>query len=171
MSAVRSRAAAFVLAAAVATVAALSVGRPAAHAQSPPQVGAIVPGLIGLSIGTPSAFVRSGVDTYEVRVPVRVTASVRALNLSVTDGEDPSGPAHGRLHDGSGVVSAPLMVAASGGAPQPLAAALDPLLRHWDGPVSLAPTTLVLTQRFASAPRRLDALHKLILITISSQAP
>ncbi len=68
-------------------------------------------------------------------------------------------------------VSAPLLVSANGGLPQPLDAAVDPLLHHWDGPVSLAPATLVISQRFAGAPGRLDQLHKLILITVSSQTP
>jgi len=155
----------------LAALLAVAVGRSAARAQSsPPQVGATVPSLIGLSIGTPSGFVRTGADTYEIRVPVQVTASVRSVNLSIADGQDPSGPAHGRLHDGGGVVSAPLL-ATAGGAPQPLAAPVDPLLRHWNGPVSLAPATVVLRQTFATAPERLDQLQKLIFITVSSQTP
>jgi len=159
----RSRAAALTLAA----VALSSVS--AARAQAP--VGATVPSLIALSIGTPSGFAKVGVGLYEMRVAVEVTTSVRSINLSVADGQDPTGPAHGRLIDGATVVSAPLLVSADGGAPQPLSALVDPLLHHWDGPVSLAPATLVVRQRFAQPPARLDQLQKLILITVSSQTP
>lgn len=171
MTNLRSRAAVLVLAALLAGTVAVAATRSIAHAQSPPQVGATVPSLIALSIGTPSGFTRTGVDTYEIRVPVQVTTSVPSVNLSVADGEDLSGPAHGRLRDGASVVSAPLQVAADGGATQPLAAAVDPLLRHWNGPVSLAPATVVVSQRFAAAPKRLDQLQKLILVTVSSQTP
>jgi len=156
---------------AMAGAAALAVLGSAARAQGPPQVGGTVPSLIALSIGTPSGFQKVGVDTYQMRVPLQVTSSVNRLNLSVADGEDLGGPAHGRLRDGASVVSAPLLVAADGGAPQALDAAVDPLLQHWDQPVSQAPATLVIRQRFARPPTRLAALHKLILITVSSQGP
>lgn len=44
-------------------------------------------------------------------------------------------------------------------------------VKTWNGPVSLAPATIVVRQRLANPPRATTPLHKLILITVSSEAP
>jgi len=134
-------------------------------------VGGTVLPEIALSIGTPTALQAAGHDDYLLQVPVQVTSSVDQVRLSVADGEDPAGAAHGHLHDGAGVAAAPLFVSVGTGPTKSLAAPVDPLLKTWNGPVALAPATVVVRQRLAGSLRVATALHKLILISVSTETP
>jgi len=141
-----------------------------ALAQSP--VGGSVPSLIGLTVGTPTGFVRVGQSSvYDVHVPVAVTSTVDETQLSVADGEDLSGPAHGHLHDGTSLVRDPLTVSAGRGATQSLSAPFDPLVASWSGPLANQPVTIVLSQRFARPATDTGTLQKVLLITVSTQTP
>ena len=153
-------------AAATACVAALD--GPAVHAQA---VGGTVLPAIGLSIGAQSDFRAVGGLDYVMQVPVQVTSSVGDVRLSVADGEDVAGAAHGRLHDAAGLASAPLSVSVTGGPAQSLAAAVDPLLKAWRQPVTLAPATIVIHQQFTRSLQAVRPLHKLVLVTVSSETP
>lgn len=153
---------------AVATASVATMDGSAAHAQG---VGGTVLPSIALSIGVPSGFQAVDGGNYVLRVPVAVTASVGDVRLSVADGEDPAGGAHGRLHDAAGLASAPLMVSVTGGPAQSLAAPVDPLLKVWHQPVALAPATIVIRQQLKGSLQAVKPLHKLVLITVSSETP
>ncbi len=151
-----------------AAVGAVTIAGSAARAQQ--QVGGAVPSLIALSIGTPSGFVRVGANEYQLRVPVEVSSTVDQVRLSIADGEDSGGPAHGHLHDGGRLLVAPLVASVAGSASQPLDGPADPLLKTWNGPVSLAPATVVLDQRLRGGSIS-ASLQKTVLITISTDTP
>ena len=161
------------LAALLALVAALAAALVVAPAGAQIQLGASVPSFIALSIGAPTGFarVRGGGPSYEIRVPVAVTATDNGARLTIADGEDLKAPARGHLRDGSRVVGAPLEVAVAGGAAQPLSAPADPLLETWSRPVSNAAVTIALRQSLASGANAVARLHKTVLITLSSQTP
>ena len=113
-------------------------------------IGGDVPGLIAINIGDPGAFrAAGGRGTYEMRVPVSVTSSVDHVYLSVADGDNFTGPAHGHLISGGKPVKAPLEAFAGHGAAQALDAPLDLRLASWSQPLSLQPVTVVLEQRLA----------------------
>lgn len=159
----------------LALAAALAAALAVAPAGAQIQLGASVPSFIALSIGTPTGFARlggGGASSYELRVPVAVTATDNGARLSIADGEDLKAPARGHLRDGSRVVAAPLEVVVAGGPAQPLSAPADPLLETWSRPVSNAPVTIALRQSLApGAANAVARLHKTVLITLSSQTP
>ena len=160
----------------LALAAALAAALAVAPAWAQIQLGASVPSFIALSIGTPTglARVRGGGagSSYELRVPVAVTATDNGARLSIADGEDLEAPARGHLRDGSSLVAAPLEVVAAGGPAQPLSAPADPLLETWSRPVSNAPLTIALRQSLPpGAASAVARLHKTVLITLSSQTP
>jgi hypothetical protein len=169
----RRRPRAFGLASALlATIALATVtglGGPTARAQS--NVGGAVPALIALSIGTPTDLALTRPDAYALEVPVEVSSTVDQVRLSVGDGEDFAGPAHGRLHDGGHLLAAPLEVAIGGGPPQSLAAPTDPLLKTWNGPTALAPAEVVVSQHVAHRLAATQSLQKVVLITVSTDTP
>jgi len=160
---------AFALLATLALAALVGLGGPTARAQS--NIGGAVPTLIALSIGTPTALAASGRDAYVLRVPVEVTSTVDQVRLSVGDGEDFAGPAHGRVHDGGQLLAAPLEVAVGDGPAQSLAAPTDPLLETWNGPTALAPAEVVVSQRVAHRLAAVQSLQKVVLITVSTDTP
>jgi hypothetical protein len=164
-----ARACALVLAScAVATACVAAQDGSAARAQG---VGGTVLPAIALSIGVPSGFQAVGGGDYVLHVPVQVTASVGDVRLSVADGEDLAGVAHGRLHDAAGLATSPLSVSVTGGPAQSLAAPVDPLLKVWHQPVALAPATIVIRQQLTRALQAVIPVHKLVLITVSSATP
>jgi hypothetical protein len=131
--------------------------------------GSVLP-TMALSIGNPTAAEIDRGRAYQLRVPVQVTTTDGTVRLSIADGENFSGPAHGRVRDNGSLLSAPLTAAAGAQGSQSLSAPLDPLLKSWAGPVVLSPATVVVTQQL-QGQTPVKALQKTLLITVSDETP
>jgi hypothetical protein len=69
------------------------------------------------------------------------------------------------------VLERPLEARAGSAAFQPLDVTIDPLLAHFDRPVSSERTTIRLRQRIEAGERPRGTYTKTLLITLSSTAP
>lgn len=153
-------------------VALAACGPAAGPAGADLQLGGSVPSIVAISIGQPGTFrATPGADAYALRVAVHVTSTVDGARLTIADGEDLSGPARGRLHDGSHLVGSPLAASVAGQAPQLLSAPSDPVLATFARPVSLAAETITLGATLTHAAAVSSRLHKLVWITISGPTP
>jgi hypothetical protein len=136
------------------------------------QVGATVPAEIALALGSPSAFAKtSRTGVYRLSVTARVTSTAAFTMLSITDGEDLSGPAHGHLHDGGRIVAAPLEAGIAGRPAQSLAGVEDPVLATWTAPLAQKPATVALEQTLPRGTAAGPALQKVLLVTVSTTTP
>jgi len=148
----------------------------AAHAEEGTSIGGTVESTLGLSVGEPSAFTRSGASprgrVFTAFIPIEVTATEGPTWLSIADGEAFAGRHRGRLVRGASTLAIPLRAAAGNGPYRSLDATVDPELEGWGQPVSLEAATIRLRQTVRGrAPRTLSGYHKLLLVTITAAGP
>jgi hypothetical protein len=137
------------------------------------QVGGHVPSEIALSLGTPTAFAKtSEPGVYRLVISSRITSTADLTQLSVADGQDLSGAAHGHLRDGARIARAPLEVGIVGRPMQAsLAAPFDPVLRTWEAPVAQTPATIAADQALPGGSSPSRRLGKVLVVTVSTQTP
>jgi hypothetical protein len=136
------------------------------------QVGGTVASEIALALPAPSAFAKLAAHgQYQLTIAARVTSTVDATRVSIADGDAPTGAAHGHLRNGAGVVAAPLAVGIAGQGLTSLAAPIDPELKSWSGTLAQAPASIVVRQQLQRGSIAARALHKIVLVTISTNAP
>jgi len=136
------------------------------------QVGGTVASEIALALPAPTPFAKlSGRGEYQLTIAARITSTVDTTRVSIADGEDPIGAAHGHLRDGARVVSAPLDVGLAGQGYTSLATPIDPQLKRFTGTVAQAPAPIVLRQQLRGGSIASPALHKVVLVTVSASAP
>ncbi len=130
-----------------------------------------VPSMLELTLTQPAkgfaAFSTS--KAYELSFAARVTTTSASTQLSVADGDAPSGSRRGHISVGAKRLPAPLEATIGKAAFQPLDAAIDPLLRKWTDAVSRAKTTIKLRQKVTG--KATGSYRKLVLVTLSSETP
>jgi hypothetical protein len=146
-----------------------------ASAQSGTNVGGSVPSFLALSLVQPQGFAsfpKSTVaHTYTLAISAQVTATDAPLVMTIGDGDYPSGARHGHLVSGSSVLPAPLQVATGSSAWRPLDGPTDPTLDQWPQQITAAPAPIRLRQDVGAGAGPHTGFHKLLLLTLSTQAP
>jgi hypothetical protein len=153
-------------------VSAAAVAVAAVPAGADLQLGGSVPSLVAVAIGPASKLERTAQrGVYALRVAVRISSTLTDTRLSIADGEDPAGSAHGHLRIGPRVAPGSLRVEAGGRPQQLLSAPTDPVLETFAAPVSAARVTVTLLAPLSAPAAASKRLHKLIWITISGPTP
>ncbi len=136
------------------------------------QVGGTVASEIALALPAPGIFAKvSARGDYQLTIAARITSTVDSTRVSIADGDDSTGAAHGHLRNGSHLVAAPLSVGIAGQGLVSLAAPLDPQLERFTGTVAQAPVSIVVRQQLKGGSITSPALHKVVLVTVSTSAP
>jgi hypothetical protein len=141
-----------------------------ASAQSTP-VGGEVFGQMMLSLDQPAkgfaAFTKA--RNYDMTVTARATATDGPMVLSVAYGDVASGAKRGHLSVGSKRLAEPLQAAVGSSAFQPLDGSVDPIVKRWLDFGSNQPATIKLRQKVDK--KATGTYHKLVLVTLSTEAP
>jgi hypothetical protein len=132
------------------------------------------PSFLQLSLVQPAGFssfpARPGDHEYLLSIGVQVTATEAPVTMTIGDGDASSGAHHGHLVSGSYVLPSALQAAVGTSPWQALDAPVDPQMTAWPKPVTQAPATLRLRQQ-VDGTAHLAGYHKLLLLTVSTQAP
>jgi hypothetical protein len=158
---------------ALAVTAAAAAAGTAGGAPGGVEVGGTVPSEIAIALGPPGAFTTDAKHrgAFQGTIEALITSTVDTASLSIADADDPTGPAHGHLRDGAGLVPAPLEVGLAGHALQSLAAPADPNLRTWAAAIAHEQASIVVRQQLQRGSIDAPALHKVVLVTVSTKDP
>lgn len=137
------------------------------------EVGGSVPSFLELILTQPGKGFASfsKARSYQMSFNVTAISTDAPTRLSIADGDAASGSRRGYISVGSRRLASPLEARVGKAAFQPLASAVDPLLTRWTETTGRANGAVSVRLRQKVTRKSTGSYRKLVLVTLSTEAP